>query len=147
MFCENWHLAPDVSESALRVSCSPSLLSVKTWVFSCCILWGHVFISEFIGNDIRHMTEGNFHLSCCVMSFSVHLIFWEKSWMFCENCACTWDLWVSYCVAQSCRVCVACSSCTVIFVFFFMIMIREYRACFILHYTWRWAHISKTSLN
>ena len=39
----------------------------------------------------------------------------------------------TYCVAQSCRVCVACSSCTVIFsIFFFMIMIREYRACFIL---------------
>ena len=39
----------------------------------------------------------------------------------------------TYCVAQSCGVCVACSSCTVIFsVFFFMIMIREYCACFIL---------------
>ena len=37
-------------------------------------------------------------------------------------------------VVKNCRMCVACSSCTVIFfVFFFMIMIREYRACFILH--------------
>ena len=54
--------------------------------------------------------------------------------MFCENCACRPVLRVSYCVVQSCRVCVACSSCTVIFfVFFFMIMIREYHACFILH--------------
>ena len=50
-------------------------------------------------------------------------------------------------IVQSCRVCVACSSCTVIFfLFFVMIMIREYRACFILHSAWRWAHISKTSL-
>ena len=54
--------------------------------------------------------------------------------MFCENCACRRVLRVSYCVVQSCRVCVACSSCTVIlFVFFCMIMIREYRACFLLH--------------
>ena len=54
--------------------------------------------------------------------------------MFCENCACRRVLRVSYCVVQRCRVYVACSSCTVIFfVFFFMIMIREYRACFILH--------------
>ena len=109
-------------------------------------------------NDIRHMTEGDFHFSCCAMSFSQHLFSWEKSWMFCENCACTWDLWVSYCVAQSCRVSycvaqscrvrVACSSCIVIFfVFFFMIMIREYRACSILHSAWRWAHIFKTSMN
>ena len=100
------------------------------------------------GNDIHHMTEGDFHWSCCAKRFSVHLISWEKSWMFCENCACTWDLGISYCVVQSCRVCVACSSCTAIFfVFFFMIMIGEYRACFILHSAWRWAHISKTSLN
>ena len=38
------------------------------------------------------------------------------------------------CVVQSCRVCVACSSCTVVFsLFFFVIMIGEHRACFILH--------------
>ena len=140
-------LAPDVSESALRASRSPSLLSVKTQVFSSCILCGRAFVSEFVWQWYSHTTEGNFDLSCCAMSFSAHLISWGK-WMFCENCACTRDLWVSYCVAQSCRVCVACSSCTVIiFVFFFMIMIREYCACFILHSAWRWAHISKTSLN
>ena len=51
--------------------------------------------------------------------------------MFCENCACRRVLRVSYCVAQSCRVFVACSCCTVIFfVFFLRIMIREHLACF-----------------
>ena len=31
--------------------------------------------------------------------------------------------------------------------FWIMIMIREYRACFILHSARRWAHLSMTSLN
>ena len=43
MFCENWHLAPDVSESALSVLYSPSLLSIKTRVFcSSVFLWSCV---------------------------------------------------------------------------------------------------------
>ena len=136
-----------VSESALRVSCRPYLLSVKTRVYcSSCFVVVCSF-QDLSGNDIHYMTEEDFHLSCCARRFSSYRFSWEKSSMFCENCACRWVLQISYCVVQSWRVCVACSNCTVIFfVFFFMIRIREYRACFILHSAWRWAHISKMSL-
>ena len=137
-----------VSESALRVSCRPYLLSVKTRVYCSSCLVVVCSFQDLSGNDIHYISEGDFHLSCCARSFISYRFSWEKSWMFCENCACHRVLRVSYCVVQSCRVCVACSSCTVIFfVFFFMIMIREYRACFILHSAWRWAHISKMPLN
>ena len=137
-----------VSESALRVSCRPYLLSVKTWVYCSSCLVVVCSFQDLSGNDIHYISEGDFHLSCCARSFISYRFSWEKSWMFCENCACHRVLRVSYCVVQSCRVCVACSSCTVIFfVFFFMIMIREYRACFILHSAWRWAHVSKMPLN
>ena len=50
--------------------------------------WSFVVVCSFqisSGNDIHHMTEGDFHWSCCAISFSIHLISWEKSWMFCEN--------------------------------------------------------------
>ena len=133
-------------ERTLRVQAS---LPVTHWPRHACTRSEQVSA----GNDIRHITEGDFHLSCCARSFSWCGFSWEKSWMFGENCACCRVLLVSYCVVQSCRVCVACSSdflCSstvIFFVFFFMIMIREYRACFILHSAWRWAHISKTSLN
>ena len=137
-----------VSESALRVSCRPYLLSVKTRVYCSSCLVVVCSFQDLSGNDIHYISEGDFHLSCCARSFISYRFSWEKSWMFCENCACHRVLRVSYCVVQSCRVCVACSSCTVIFfVFFFMIMIREYRACFILHSAWRWTHISKMPLN
>ena len=137
-----------VSESALRVSCRPYLLSVKTRVYCSSCLVVVCSFQDLSGNDIHYISEGDFHLSCCARSFISYRFSWEKSWMFCENCACYRVLRVSYCVVQSCRVCVACSSCTVIFfVFFFMIMIREYCACFILHSAWRWAHISKMPLN
>ena len=137
-----------VSESALRVSCRPYLLSVKTRVYCSSCLVVVCSFQDLSGNDIHYISEGDFHLSCCARSFISYRFSWEKSWMFCENCACHRVLRVSYCVVQSCRVCVACSSCTVIFfVFFFMIMIREYSACFILHSAWRWAHISKMPLN
>ena len=85
MFCENWHLTPAVSESVLHVSCRPSLLSVKTRVYcSSCFVVVCSFRS-FFGNDIRHMTEGDFRLSCCARRFSFWIISWEKPWMFGEN--------------------------------------------------------------
>ena len=37
-----------VSESTLSVYCSPSLLSVKTWVFCSSFLYGRVFVSGFV---------------------------------------------------------------------------------------------------
>ena len=140
MFGENWHRREQVRTSrvvqALFVVCKNVCLVVVC------------SFQDLSGNDIHYISEGDFHLSCCARSFSSYRFSWEKSWMFCENCACRRVLQVFYCVVQSCRVCVACSSCTVIFfVFFFMIMIREYRACFILHSAWRWAHISKMPLN
>ena len=39
-------LASAVTESALRVSCSPSLLSVKSWVLCFSVLCGRVFVSK-----------------------------------------------------------------------------------------------------
>ena len=114
-----------VSESALRVSCRPYLLSVRTRVYCSSCLVVVCSFQDLSGHDIHYITEVDFHLSCCARSFSSYRFSWEKSWMFCENCACRQVLRVSYCVVQSCRVCVACSSCTVIFfVFFFMIMFR-----------------------
>ena len=41
-------LAPAVSESALSVSCSPSLLPIKTQVFRSSFLCGHVFVSQIV---------------------------------------------------------------------------------------------------
>ena len=72
MFCENWHLAPDVSESALSVSCSCSLLSIKTRVFCSSVFFFFVCLGFFFfvvvclfqrwsGNDKHHMTEEDFH--------------------------------------------------------------------------------------
>ena len=101
-----------VSESALCVSCRPYLLSVRTPVYCLVVVCSFQDLSE---NDIHYITEGDFHLSCCARSFCSYRFSWEKSWMFCEKCACRRVLRVSHCVVQSCRVCVACSSCTVIF--------------------------------
>ena len=59
-----------VSESALPVSRSPSLLSVKTRVFCSIFLVVVCSFQGLSGNDIRHMTEEDFRLSCCAKSFS-----------------------------------------------------------------------------
>ena len=68
-----------MSESALRVSCRPSLLSVKMRVYcSSCFVVVCSFQS-LSGNDIHHMTEGDFRLSCCARRFSFRIFSWEKS--------------------------------------------------------------------
>ena len=77
-----------VSESALRVSCRPYLLSVKTRVYCSSCLVVVCSFQDLSGNDIHYISEGDFHLSCCARSFISYRFSWEKSWMFCENCAC-----------------------------------------------------------
>ena len=50
MVFENWHLAPNVSESALRVLWSPSLLSIKNaGLLFQRFLWSCVRFKEGLG--------------------------------------------------------------------------------------------------
>ena len=92
-------LAPTVSGSTLSVWCRPSLFPIKTRIFSSnCLMttalkdltlkaarhWVVNLILRFVsivfvvvcsfqclsGNDIGHMTEGDFRLSCCERRFS-----------------------------------------------------------------------------
>ena len=75
----------DVSRSALRVSCRPSLLSVKMRVYCSSFFVVVCSFQGLSGNNIRHMTKEDFRLSCCARRFSSCSFSWEKSWMFCEN--------------------------------------------------------------
>ena len=126
MFCENWHLVSAVSESALSMSCSP-LLSAKSRVFLSSFICGRVFVSRFVWEWYSpHDWETSIYRA--VQGVLARIDFLGRN----RECLVrTVPAPETYCVAQSCRVCVACSSCTVIFsVFFLRIMIREYHACF-----------------
>ena len=68
-----------VSESALRVSCGPSLLSIKMRVYCSSCFVAVCSFQDLSGNDIHYMTEGDFHLSCCARNFSSFRFSWEKS--------------------------------------------------------------------
>ena len=74
-----------VSESVLRMSCRPSLLSVKTRVYCFSFFVVMCSFQGLSGNDICHMTKEDFRLLCCARCFSSCSFSWEKSWMFCEN--------------------------------------------------------------
>ena len=125
-------LAPAVSESALSVSCSPSLFPIKTRVFSSSFLRGRVFVSTVCLGMIFATRLKETFIYRTVQGVSARIDFLGRN----RECLVrTVPAPETYCVAQSCRVCVDCNSCTVIFFVFFMIMIREYRACFILHST------------
>ena len=73
-------LARAMSESMLSVSFSPSLLSIKKRGSSVSVFFVAVYSFQISsGNDIHHMTEGDFHLSCCAMSYNWQQLSSEKS--------------------------------------------------------------------
>ena len=86
IFCENWHLTPAVSESALVYENTGLLFQ---------LFHGRVFVSEFVWEWYSPHDWRRLRLSYCARRFSLCIISWEKSWMFGENCACRRVLWVS----------------------------------------------------
>ena len=137
MFCENWHLTPAVSESALRVSCRPSLFPSKTRVYcSSCFVVVCSFQSLF-GNDIRHMTELDFRLSCCARRFSL-CVFLGRN----REC-----LVRTVPAAEFCEYPVPKQIGILLTYVSLIIMVRNCYVYFILHYAWRWIQNTEKLLN
>ena len=137
IFCENWHLTPAVSESALRVSCRPSLLSMKTRVYCSSFFMVVCSFRSLFGNDIRHMTEGDFvyhtvqDVLACVLFLGRNrecLVRTVPATEFCE-----------YPVPKHIGILLTYVS--------LIIMVRNCYAYFILYYAWRWIQNTAKLLN